>query len=336
MTIRKLKALFWFLGLLGFLGAGYTFYDIWEGKRSGRYQATEPEYYHELIRRDLHLVEEDAATQSYYSKERYETLWTARIDGSWPAPPKELTEGADQGNTPTQVQLEKLDEVVSISSIIWSTEPFDRFIALHYLKDQALTGPRGKAQTIHVSEGSVMRSPYDEPPYNARVLAIGAQTVTFQWGDDEIVLSPRLGSDGTGVPIAQVTIPLADDPTEGFDGVPDETVEIAPGRWLLGQNDLEEIRADPQKILSEDLSMRSLPPPADGGRSSLELTKVKDGSLPARYGFASGDRLISVNGIPMTSQVAAVNWYKANPDEPAYTIVYERRGAVKSTTIHVN
>ena len=121
MTIRKLKALLWFLGLAGFLGAGYTFYDIWEGKRSARYEATDPDYYHGLIRRDLDQVERAGARNAYYSKDRYETLWTVRIDGSWPEPPKTISDADRAAAAQAKVQLAKLEDVLSISSIIWSS-----------------------------------------------------------------------------------------------------------------------------------------------------------------------------------------------------------------------
>jgi len=335
MTIRKLKALLWFLGLAGLLGAGYTFYDIWEGKRSARYEATEPEYYHRLIRRDLDQVERDGARTPYYSKERQDTLWSARIDGSWPAPPKLPSEGAEGSAASAQVQLAKLADVLSISTIIWSNDPLSRFIAVHYADEKAASTHGGKVLSTHISEGGVLRSPYDAEPYNGRVLEIASQTVTFQWGPDEVVISPGLGSDGTGVPQSEFTIGQASDLASAYDETPEETVELEAGVFLIGLKDLEELRDDPQKVLREDLSLRSLPPDSeDGGRSRIELTNVEPGSLPARYGFATGDQIISINGFPVNSEAGAINWYKDHDSEPYYTIVYDRRGALKSVTIH--
>lgn len=335
MTIRKLKALLWFLGFAGFLGAGYTFYDIWEGKREARFDPRAPEYYHQLIRRDLDQVNDTGKRNAYYSEDRYQKLWQARIDGSWPAPPK-VADPADAVDRDTTPVIEKLAEVVEVSMILWSADPLDRHIAIQYLKDKGAKGPREKTRSIHLSEGGVLRAPYDEPPYNGRVLEIGQQIVRFQWGDDEVELTPGLGRDGKARPLSEFSIAMAEDPTAGYDGPPADSVELGPGRWLLSGKDRNEMADNAEKILREDLIIRTVPPSQDGGRSSLQLKKVEPGSLPAKYGFQSGDRLISVNGVPMTSEAAAINWYKANPDLSAYQIVYERAGAQKSITLHVN
>lgn len=334
MTIRKLKALFWLLGVAGFLGAGYTFYDIWDGKQQARFEPRSPEFYHQLIRRDLAGVEDSGSRKVYYSPERYKALWTARIDGSWPAPKVVAGPAVDDGK-PTAPVLESLNAVLEVSAILWSTEPLDRFVALRYLKDKTAAGPRDKVRTLHVSEGSTLRAPYDAPPYNARLIAIGQQTITFQWGEEQIEITPGLGRDGKDRPQSEFLVAQAEDPTAGFDETPDETVQIAPGSFLIGRKDKQELKSDALKILRDDLNMRTIPPVQEGGRSSIELKHVEEGSLPSRYGFRSGDRIISVNGVPMVSEAAALNWYKSNSELPSYHVVYDSKGVEKSTTIHV-
>lgn len=338
MTIRKLKTLLWCLGAAGFFAAAYTFYGIWEAKQERQYEPKEDSYYHELIRRDLAEVAAEGASQAYYSKERYETVWKARIDGSVKELPKAEGSPADAAAANAQPALEPLDQVLRVSSIVWSEDPLERWISVEYLQDTgaaALLGGAGKVNAIHVSEGGALRPPYDAAPYHGRVLGIETQSVSFQWGEAPVALTPSLGRDGKERPQTEFAVRAAVDLTAAYGEAPQETVELAPGSFLIGRKDRAELAADPQKVLRDDLSLRSLPPGKDGGRSSLELTKVAPDSLPARYGFQSGDRIISVNGVPMVSEAAAINWYKANSDEPAYHIVYESRGALKNLSIHV-
>jgi S1-C subfamily serine protease len=74
---------------------------------------------------------------------------------------------------------------------------------------------------------------------------------------------------------------------------------------------------------------------AQRGRSSLEVVEdPPPGSLAAAYGVKAHDRLISVNGIPLSSMSAAANWFKANDSLHEYVIVYERAGEKQTMTIY--
>ena len=90
-----------------------------------------------------------------------------------------------------------------------------------------------------------------------------------------------------------------------------------------------------QKVLEEQLTARTVTP-SGGGRSSIELSDVRPGSFPARFGFQSGDRVISVNGHPLASVAEAINWGKLHPNEPQYHVVWERKGVPQQTVIHWN
>ena len=337
MNIRKLKTLLWMFCLLAFVGAGYTFYDIWSGKKELRYKAREATYFHDLIQSKVGDVETRNDGPVYYSPERYQGLWLARLDGSLPPLPEEAVLG-DGGNAVEQAfVLPPISSVVNLGMIVYADKPLDRFVALTYVDAQpgvqAGMSQQGKARRLHVSEGQALKAPYDEAPYFGKLLAIGRQSVTFQWGEHEEVVTPGLGSDGAQKPIADWSFDEVVDLTAALDEVPEESVELEPGKWVIGQNDLKLIEDDAHRILNEDLNIRSLPPSGESKRSSLELTHVEPGSLPSRYGFASGDRIISVNGIPMTSLASATNWYKQNSTLPSYHVVYERLGAQKAMTI---
>lgn len=334
MNIRKLKTLLWVFCLAAFVGAGYTFYDIWSGKKELRYKAREATIFHDLIQSKVGEVETRNDGPVYYSPERYQGLWLARLDGSLP-PVIELAEAGEGGKPVEQAfVLPPISSVLNLGMIVYADKPLDRFVALTYTDGQPGMAVQGKARRLHVSEGEALKAPYDEAPYFGKLLSIGRQSVTFQWGEHEEQVTPGLGSDGTQKPIADWTFDEVVDPTAALDGVPEESIELEPGKWVIGQNDLQLIEDDAQRILNEDLNIRSLPPSGEGKRSTLELTHVEPGSLPSRYGFSSGDRILSVNGIPMTSLASATNWYKQNSTLPSYHVVYERLGAQKAMTIY--
>ena len=331
MSIRRLKALLWTLGVFALMGGGYTFFDIYEGKKSGRYDARDQQYSNDLIRRDLDQVEDTGRSGGYYPKDEYEKVWSSRIDGSWPKEVDTTARDAQLAAQQAKQRTPPIADVLEISAIIWSPDPIDRFIALSYKNE---SGAGGKVRQTHLSEGSVLRAPYDEAPYLGRIIEISEQTVRFQWGDGEEVVTPGLGRDGNAPPLKDFVIGQVEDPTADYDEAPEETVELEPGRFLVGTKDIAEMREKGPALLREDVVVRTITPKGTDGRSSIELNKVDPDSIAARYGFASGDRIISVNGFPMQSEAAAMNWYKQNDGLPTYVVVYERKGAEKTTTIH--
>lgn len=334
MNLRKLKTLLWTLCFLALLGAGYTFYDIYRGKKDQRYSARSASYFHELIKSKVGEVEAMSSGQVYYTPERYEGLWLARIDGSLPPVPEAPDAEGDKAAAEAAFVLAPIDSVIKVGMILYSNDSLDRFVSISYKDPAGQLGQIGKVVRLHISEGQPLKSPYDVAPYFGKLLAITQQTATFQWGEDEVVVTPGLGFEGDQGPIADFMISDVDDPTSELDGVPEETIALGPGMWVIGTNDIDYIQENGAEMLQEELTLRTIPPKKEGERSRLELTHVEPGSLVARLGFASGDRIISVNGIPMVSQAAAVNWYRANSDAHAYYVVYQRRGAMKSMTIY--
>ncbi|MFT7465251.1 MAG: hypothetical protein ACI9EF_003616 [Pseudohongiellaceae bacterium] len=334
MNIRKLKSLLWVCCALAFLGAGYTFYDIWVGKKELRYEARDADVFHKLLHSKVAEVESLRDGSTYYSVDRYEGLWLARLDGSLPPVPEDVQAANGRVAEEQSFMLPPLNSILNVGLILYSDESTDRFVALRYIDGGQDQAQLGKARRLHVSEGESLKSPYDAAPYFGKLLSIGKQTVTFRWGENEETVTPGLGAQGDQSPIDEWAFGEVTDITAGIDEVPEESVELEPGQWLVGTNDLVELNENAHDILSEDLAFRTLPPTGESKRSVLELTHVEPGSLPSRYGFASGDRVISVNGIPMTSIASATNWYKQNSDLASYHVIYQRLGAQKSMTLH--
>jgi len=335
VNIRKLKQLVWLFCVLVFLFAGWTFFQIFTAKQAGEYQARKKAFYEDLLTRNVAERNTSQKAWTEYPPNRYEKLWLARVDGSL-AVIDGLGENPDQPDEPKILPLPELDTIIDVSLVLYSNDPVSRLVGIKYKTPEASGGllTDGKARRLHLSEGDPLMSPYDADRYNGKVLEIGLQEVTFQWGEGSVTLTPDLGMDGDGVPLSQFNLPERDNPADDLDEAPLQSLEVRPGHWVMGTRDLERMRRDPQQFMAEDFNVRSITVPGEG-RTQLEVTEVKPGSLAEQYGILVGDRIISVNGIPMSSVSSAINWAKANPDLPEYVVVYERGGVTKTTTFYV-
>lgn len=347
INIRKTKGLLW-LGCLAALGyAGWSFYEIYEWDRTGKYKARS----HAEIRGILESQQEasDAPQkQTFYPEKARKALWGARIDGSLPPPPvtqDDLDRIKDQ--KPVKEPLKALDQVLEINLIVWSPDASSRLIEVTYLEDKqggggsvagrAVTGSSAsvsKENRMHLAEGELLRGEWGEGRYNGRVLAIGPQEARFHWGEDEATLTPQLGVSGQGTPASEFDIPVEIDLVAALDEAPETTITLDDGSFVMGQDHLERIKNDGQSIFEQEVTVRTVTQP-DRAHSFIELVNVQSGSVLDSYGFQSGDKIISVNGIPMPSLASAINWGKANSNLPSYTVVYERLGKQYTAVVHV-
>lgn len=348
VNIRRVKQFVWLLCALAFLYAGYTFYEIYSDKTAGTYNPRKPTIFAELLKRNVNesSLNPRAGKGVFYKEERYKQLWDARVDGSV----REVAVVEDEEKKPElpTFVVPPLESIIDIGLVVYSSSPVERFVALTYLADAAKGGggaspggtppAAGKEVRLHLSEGDPLKPPYDAAPYNGKILRIGLQEVAFQWGEigNEVTLTPGLGNDGSGQTLDQFKVAPREDPAATIAKAPEESIEIAghPGHWVIGTKDVSRMKGDPQAFMSEELNVHSVTA-ASSGRTELEVSEVKAGSLAAQYGVKTGDKIISVNGFPMSSVSAAINWAKANPDLPQYVIAYEHAGQLKSITIHV-
>jgi len=335
LNIRQLKTFIWVACLGLFAYDGWTFFEIYQKKEGKEYAPRAGELFGDM----LHSRVEEApqvTTGQQHDKDRYEKLWLALVEGSDPNYVEpEAVAGTDK---PVEVKptLKAIEDVVEVSLVFYSPDPLSRFVALTYLGDDDPRAADGKQRRLHLREGEALKAPYDEAPYNAVIKEITEQQVVFNWGDEDAVLDPGLGrADRPSVPLKDFEIPLAGaNPAEAYDAPPDDSVYVEEGVWVMGTNDLDDLAANAGDMLGNQVKIRSRTP-SQGERSVLEITSVDENSLVFKYGGRAGDKIISVNGFPMTSTAAAVNWFKANDNLPSYVVKYERQGQTKTTTIHV-
>jgi hypothetical protein len=340
INIRKAKALIWLLGVGAFVFAGWTFYDIFTQKQAKHYDARSSAFF----RKDVLLRNVPDQPQStrreFYKEADFKQLWEAKYDGT--IREKASTENPIEQPKPVKPTAPPIDTIVQIGLIVWSPQPAERFAAITYKSGGGATPPAAgaagtvasKEEHLHLSEGDPLQPPYDVEPYNGKVVHIDKQEVTFAWGDGEVTITPKLGREGGGKPMNTFVVPgPGEDPTAGLSETPEVTTQLKPGHWIIGKQERERADKDLQGFLNEELNVRTITP-SGGGRSSLELTNVKPGSLASQFGAQTGDRIISVNGIPMNSVSGAVSWFKANAGLPYYVVVYERNGKQDTVTIY--
>ncbi|HZM00466.1 MAG TPA: PDZ domain-containing protein [Planctomycetota bacterium] len=333
VNIRKLKQVLWLAGVLAFAHAAWTFYDIYSAKQAGDYNARKLKVFEEILNRDIDEASRGKQRAVGYPADRYNKLWESLVSGEVRKGPE--PEDDDVPPEPAAPVVPELSTLVQAAAVLYSEEPLGRFVALTYKDEAGAAAQAGKLRRLHLSEGDPLKPPYDAAPYNGKVVSIGMQEVKFQWGEGEVEIRPQLGTGGQGLPFDQFAPTQRDDPLSAIEAAPSESVQLSPGKWLIGTNDIGRIQRDPQSFLSTELNVRTITPPG-GGRSSLEVVDdPPPGSLAAAYGVKAKDRLISVNGIPLSSMSAAANWFKSNDNLHEYVIVYERAGQEYTTTIYV-
>jgi len=332
VNIRKLKQTLWLLGVLAFAYSGWTFYDIYSAKKAGTYNPRKKDVFASIVTRDIDEAARAKPKVVGYQSDRYTKLWETLLNGELRKGPDDDVKPVD--TTPPVPVVPELSTVIQITTVLFSEEPLGRFVALTYKDEAGGAQGAGKQRRLHLSEGDPLKAPYDAAPYNGKVTSIKAQEVTFHWGEGEVTLTPQLGTGGKGLPFDQFAVRPKDDPLAALPEAPVKSVELSPGKWVIGTDDIARIQGDAQSFLSKELNVRTITPPS-GGRSSLEVVEdPPPGSLAAAYGVKAHDRLISVNGIPLSSMSAAANWFKANDSLHEYVIVYERAGEKQTMTIY--
>ena len=109
------------------------------------------------------------------------------------------------------------------------------------------------------------------------------------------------------------------------------TVELSPNNFFLGQADIEKIAQDYPSFINEIRPKRHRDP-RTGRYDGIEIGEVPAGSMGARHGAETGDIIKSINGHPVTSPAEAINFAKNNSDKyNTWEILIERRG--KEVTI---
>ena len=105
-----------------------------------------------------------------------------------------------------------------------------------------------------------------------------------------------------GVAARQAPRPQA---TSSWRDVP-ETTQVSPGKFIVSRGDDQLIREDPQKLLDQVTIRPYRSKTGDRSRDGVQLVNVRP-ELGRRFGVRSGDVILEVNGIPVTSRSKAID-----------------------------
>lgn len=276
----------------------------------------------EVQRRSLELIAYEEVLRSYR-----ELNWTGaaapQVVESAPVEPVE----ARDPRTPVADLLDVL--MIQIDA----ADPDGSSIFVRYTGG-GISDREGVLQT-----GDALPSPQEE----VRVHAIRIDGVEFAFADEdrphETILARdeeletlivKVGPDGIRYPVGP-RIPQATNEMRKFR--PEETTEIAPGRFRLGTEDAAYINENYAQILTREVRYRTWHDPRTGRRAGIEIQDVQPGSIAERHGVRGGDVIISINGEPVASEQEAIKFVKNHADQyKSWDVVVENLGRRRTIT----
>lgn len=334
-NIRQCRAVTWAGVLAVGGGAGWTFQNIYKDFRAGKFRPLRSAApYTDIIEQQAN--NEQGAELRIKPLEHYQVLWNCPINGYLPPPPVEIAK-IDQNPEPSRT-LQPIKDVLQLKAFtLADAEKRTGIVAIKY-KDPAKTA--FSMEDFILAVGSPLAYPFDSGPYFGKLLAVTADGPVFQWGDQELPLAfdvaPESGnpssSDRSGTPLGAS---LTDSEVANLDkyGGGEFTVEVVKDMYVIGSNDRESFSNDTNSIMREagiDEERDS-----KGGKKVVFKGVRPHGRANKTYGVESGDVLVSINGVPVTSKSQGIAWVRDHPGLPKYDVVINRRGQNFTKTILV-
>ena len=319
MNLTLVKSTLW-IGSLGVFGwLGWTLYDFKanEGERTSR--KVDAAYQEEILSQVPEpevevsdLVDYDRVVASFHTLN-----WTGKAPPPPPPPPQPVSA------TP-QRTVKPIDDLLKVLYIqVDATEPADSMALARPLDPKLVPGGE---TNLKLFVGDTLEGyAYWE------VAAIESEGVRFAYllqddedpgREDEWALPPtpvegqivEVGEDGeVRVPTTETRI--LDAPPGSFSVArPKRTIEVSPGRFRMGADDMAEIGENYLDILGNEVRTRPWRNPKTGEWGGIEISSVAPGSIAAQHGASEGDIVISVNGHPVNSVNEAISFAKNNKD----------------------
>ena len=327
LQVRHWRALLW----AGAAGCGvlaaFQGYRIWDHHRSGDYEPLRAEHFSGLIG-NAHgdLAEEDVRVADWRD---YEKLKSCPINGyvkqvALPPPPKV--------DTPVVISEKPLTEVLIVTAVTCAPGEAARVMVKY--KDDTIKPTKDE---LLLKVGATLTTPYDDAPYNCVLKAVNPGSAVFSWFGKEVEIHPirraevaKATSSATDAPTAKVIdTNLTDAEKQAIEAHkksknPKATSSFSGDGYVIGSGDIEEMNADVNKFLGEaTISERK----DANGNSEVFLGMVKPrGRLGKDYGVQTGDTVVSINSVPVSSKAGAIRWAQEHADLPKYVVVLRRKG----------
>src|SRR5690606_22612715 len=165
-------------------------------------------------------------------------------------------------------------------------------------------------------------------PFLGKVKEITPDGIVFSWGGDDVLLQPgemaRL-ADGDVKTMPGLDEPkLSDEELARRMAEARETRQVGEHGWFIGTEELDRLEEEHDRMLAEvEVGMKY---DAGSQRALLQINEIPEDSLVAQRGFEKGDVLLSINGEPISSKYAAIQYFRQNSNSTKFNVEIERRG----------
>jgi len=330
-NIRRLRLGFWVLTLLAAGFSGSKLLAIVQDKKKGLFDPRPPAFFQGIIESGRSSTEAEAPARMREIGD-FERTWKSPINGYKPEPVVQRPKV-----DPNEVRipdLRPIEDVLTLKNLTYSPEQ-SWCIAVFKYKDE---DPAVSQEELVVPVGGALKYPYSEEPFLARLVRVTPEGAVVSWGGEEKTVRPPLAEDAAGAgdtasADTDEDVGLTDREREvlGKHRGREETMtlsELGPESYLVGTGDAAANTYEDWKS-----SIRARDQRTADGRSQVVVQ-----SVPVRvqraYGVQSGDVLVSINGVAMSSKTQAINYVTQYPDEPKYVVVIRRLGKEITKTFY--
>jgi hypothetical protein len=331
LNIRRLKVLVWLLTAAAAGASGLKFFELYENVQAGVYEPEAASTFVNIISMGGETGEVEIVKTP--ESEDYKVLWDCPINGH--VKPKAVPK-VEAEPEPEVTSAEPIETQLEVKTIIYSPDGAVSLVFLAY-KDDA---PHVSQSEVVLQEGSRLKYPFDEEPYNASIAAIHADGVEILWAGEVHRLRPKKLED---LPTPGALPNTKPNVVRGLTDKERHVVQkfakeerslrlgqLGPESYLIGVRDRRLFSSDAEAVL-RDVRVREV----DGPRGKEVMLSTVRRSYQQSYGVQNGDVLVSINGAPVTSKTQAINYVRQNPNQPKYDVVVRRQGKTISKTFYV-
>lgn len=337
MPYKLIRLIFTLVALGGLAGFGYTLYDFIQKKDSEYMQPVDLEGIRDGFAPPVENEKESHLPDWYdgHFKVVYELNVTGKLpvvekgpEGEKPPPPKKKIQPADL----RLIFIQASPDPASSKAYIKPTEAMREPMKLK--PTGGLYGP-GDEFTIP-KEPKVAITVQDIRDREVELAVEGQEGVI------ELALA-RLEVDTDQIrPLSQVSRselegePPVPEP-EGGEEAPEETVEVSPDTFEVGQGDVAILSEMPEDQLVAELPV-SVERDSDSGQiRGLRVGEIRENSVFTRMGARAGDVILSVNGQPATDRTELLRWLRSQGESGvrSFAVEVERLGGVRTITLRL-
>ena len=318
MKASSITLLCWATSVAAAVGLGATVVDF-RGRLNTMSSPFDEAQVRGILESGIQIQDTRATTVDYNQQVR--PLW---INMNWTGKPPEIVVAPTTQKGPEKPKYQPVAEVLSILYLqVDVVDPGKSVIMVRY---------KAGGETANLKVGDNLPAPND----GIVVKRIHPEVVEFAFPDnadrENETIVPGLHEGDILIHVVgagSIVQPMRDEMptfTRPVAVVALDTRSLGGNTWELGTNDMAEFGEDYQRILTQDVQMRTHFD-KDGKRSGVEITEVKPGSIASRHGVKSGDIVISINGYPVSSKQEAIKFVKNNKDTyTVWEVVVENMG----------